>query len=145
MEWWRTHPRLRIGVIILAVIVLGFGAFATWRYIRVRAMRKQMRGEVSLRHILDLYDDCWQYGQKHGGDFPPSLDALVPEYAQASDLKSPLNPRDPEGYLYTPGFRYPPDPGTGNSIVIEDKFGPSVMHERIMIHADGEWGKQLTR
>jgi len=78
---------------------------------------------------------CRQYSREHGGVFPPSFDALFPKYLQdRTALVSPLSPGDPIGYTYTP-----PSPARTDSpdtVVIEDKFAPTLAHVRIVVYAN---------
>jgi hypothetical protein len=79
---------------------------------------------------------CRQYAREHNGVFPPSLDTLFPAYMQdRSKLVSPLNPSEPVGYSYTPP---PPDrTDSPDTIALEDKFAPAVLHKRIVSYANG--------
>jgi len=79
---------------------------------------------------------CRQYSREHGGVYPPSLDTLFPAYLQDhSALVSPLNRAEPLGYTYTP----PPPARTDSpdTVVLEDKFAPSVANNRIVVYANG--------
>jgi hypothetical protein len=70
-----------------------------------------------------------QYAIDHSGNYPPSLDSLVPDYLpDRASLASPLKPSEPLGYIYFPGLNgtSPPD-----AIVLKDKFD-----DRIVIHRD---------
>ena len=80
---------------------------------------------------------CKNYADDHGGNFPPSLDALFPTYLDPGSrflLASKFNPGEPMGYIYTPPK--PGNPAPANPIIIEDKFAPQVKHVRIVVHAD---------
>ena len=83
-----------------------------------------------------IYSACKQYAGEHGGNFPPSLDALFPAYlSDRSALVSPLKPDEPLGYLYTP----PPAAKlkSPDFVVLEDKFAPTLIQRRICCYADG--------
>ncbi len=76
---------------------------------------------------------CKLYANDNGGNFPPSLDALVPTYiSDRSILASPLNPSDPEGYIYTTGLT---DSSPSDTVLLEDKYG-SLKHVRIVVFVD---------
>jgi hypothetical protein len=90
----------------------------------------------SLKRARQLCIACRDYARQHGGSFPASLDALFPTYlTDRSLLGSPLSPDQPAGYTFTP-----PGPGKTDSpdtIVIEDKFAPSIAHIRLVSYANG--------
>jgi len=89
---------------------------------------------MSLRNAKKLCTACRQYASNHQGNFPPSLDALFPDYlTDRSMLASPLMPGEPAGYTYTAGLK---DTGPVNAVVIEDKFAP-LKHHRIVAYVDG--------
>jgi len=78
---------------------------------------------------------CRQYSREHGA-FPPTFDALFPTYLQdRSALVSPLNGAEPIGYTYTPPA--PDRIDSPDTIVIEDKFAPTLTHSRIVSYANG--------
>jgi hypothetical protein len=88
----------------------------------------------SLVNARKLCTACRVYASEHDGNFPGSLDALVPNYLKdRSELASPLMPSEPVGYTYTAGMKYT---GPVNAVVIEDKFGPA-QHVRIVAYVDG--------
>jgi len=72
---------------------------------------------------------CMQYSIDHGGNYPPSLDALVPKYLPGgASLASPLMPNEPTGYIYFPGLT---DASPPDAVLIQDKFD-----RQIVIHRD---------
>jgi hypothetical protein len=82
---------------------------------------------------------CRQYARNNGGVFPPTLDALFPKYlTDRSVLASPLNPSEPVGYTYT--FPGPGKTDSPDTIVLEDKFAPSLAHIRLVVYANGRAG-----
>jgi hypothetical protein len=89
----------------------------------------------SLSNAKDICLACKEYAIDNDGNFPPSLDALFPKYlTDRSVLVSHLLPSEPVGYTYTP-------PGLGktnspDTVVIEDKFAPTLTHDRIVVYAD---------
>ena len=88
-----------------------------------------------------LYMACARYAIDHDNNFPPSLEALVPTYIQASALVSPVKPHEAVGYLYTPGLKFHDDPANVfNKVLIQDKFAPSIEHESVLVYADGSGG-----
>jgi hypothetical protein len=77
---------------------------------------------------------CKSYAIDHGGNYPPSLEALVPTYlSDRRSLASPLMPSAPVGYIYYPGLR---DTSQSNSALIEDKYAPAILHGRLIVYAD---------
>jgi len=76
---------------------------------------------------------CKLYAADNDGKFPPTLDALVPQYVvDSKTLVSPFAPEVPIGYDYTAGLteESPPD-----KVLIEDKFA-SREHQRVVVHVD---------
>jgi hypothetical protein len=58
-----------------------------------------------LSRSKDLWLSCKEYATDHDGNFPPSLEALGPEYVRGRDaLVSLFAPDLPDGYEYTPGL-----------------------------------------
>lgn len=77
---------------------------------------------------------CTRYANDHGGNYPPSLDDLIPHYLPSrSYLASPLMPADPVGYYYRPGLRT--DTGS-DFVLIADRFA-SLDQCGIIIYSDG--------
>jgi len=113
----------------IAVIPIGIGAGS---YVR------SIRGEVQcINHAKIIGLACLTYAQDHGGNFPPSFDALFPTYLDNSSrsiLVSPLMPSEPVGYTYTPGLK---TTSPNQLILVEDKFSPKRIHKRIVLHVDG--------
>ena len=90
----------------------------------------------SMANARQLCLVCRQYSRDHGGVFPPSLDTLFPQYlTDRSKLASPLSPGEPAGYTYT--FPGPGKTDSPDTIVIEDKFAPTLAHNRIVVYANG--------
>jgi len=90
----------------------------------------------SMKNARNICLACRQYAREHGGNYPPSFDTLFPNYMQDRlKLISPLNSAEPVGYTYTP----PPVARTDSpdTVVIEDKFAPTVDHNRIVVYANG--------
>jgi hypothetical protein len=76
------------------------------------------------------------YSRAHAGNFPPTFDALFPQYLQDRVmLASPLSPGDAVGYTYTPPTVARVD--SPDTIVIEDKFAPDLTHHRVVAYANG--------
>ncbi len=93
------------------------------------------REAASRSNAKQLSLACKEYAIDNDGNFPPSLDALFPTYLNnRSLLISPFNPSDPAGYIYTAGLK---DEPPYDAIMIEDKFAPSIEHERIIVYANG--------
>jgi hypothetical protein len=126
-------------VVIIAGVAVNAGImlhsfFQGWNTVTYRA--------TSLRNAVQICHACKEYAGAHSGGYPPTLDALFPEYlTDRSVLVSPYMPREPLGYVYTP-----PGPGktdSADSIVIEDKFAPAsatIGKIRIVAYANGRGG-----
>jgi len=110
-------------------------------FLAVMVFTSTSGGQMRKTEAKSLFDArqiclaCRQYSREHGGVFPPSFDALFPKYLQdRTALVSPLSPGDPIGYTYTP-----PSPARTDSpdtVVIEDKFAPTLAHVRIVVYAN---------
>jgi len=112
------------------VIMLGFAAYLVYHMGSHRSMSAEAQALQNV-HVLGIA--CRQYASDHQDNLPPSLDVLVPTYLKdRSALASPLNPNEPNGYTYTPGYKAA---GPINDIFIEDKFAPA--HHRIVTYVDG--------
>ena len=93
----------------------------------------------SLKNAHEICIACRDYSRAHTGHFPPTFDTLFPQYLQdRSVLVSPLSPSDPVGYIYTPPV--PERVDSPDTVVIEDKYAPSIAHERIVIYANASGG-----
>ena len=116
------------------IAMFAFGALAVyWMMSGGSGMMSKSPVTKSLINAKKLCVACRTYAADHGGNFPPSLEALVPTYLKdRSALASPLMPSEPVGYIYTPGLK---DAGPVNAILIEDKFAPR-QHLRIVAYLD---------
>lgn len=95
--------------------------------------QENAKATKSLSNARQLVTGCKLYAVDHQGQFPPNLDALVPDYmATKTPFASPFLPADPVGYTYHPDHK-DSDPGT--TILIEDKFSPK--HLRVVARIDG--------
>jgi hypothetical protein len=95
----------------------------------------KVKGTKAMAGAMTISRACQAYAGDHAGDFPPSLEALVPAYLpDKSLLSSPLAPKEPSGYTYTPGLRTSAAPG---KVLLEDKFAPAVLSKRVVVHVDG--------
>ena len=93
-------------------------------------------GTKSLQHAKHIRLACVLYANDNNGRFPPSLDALYPDYLQDRQiLISPLSPGTPIGYTYTPGLT---ETSPTNSLLIEDKFAPTLKQKKIVVYVNGE-------
>ena len=92
-------------------------------------------GLRSLNKAKGIYRSCNAYAIDNGGNFPPSLDSLFPDYLSDREvLISPFMPGEPVGYIYTSGLKHTSPAGTP---IIEDKFALSKGHFRVVVYADG--------
>jgi hypothetical protein len=90
----------------------------------------------SLTNARNICLACRQYAREHNGIFPTTLDPLFPKYLpDRSVLASPFNPSEPEGYTYT--FPGPGNTDSPDTIVLEDKFAPTLAHLRLVVYANG--------
>jgi hypothetical protein len=124
-EFFRKYPLIFV-VLIGSVIFLLF----------MRSTKPEGPSVKSMMAARAICLACRQYSREHNGVFPPSLDTLFPTYMQdRSKLVSPLNPSEPVGYTYTP----PPPERTDSpdTIALEDKFAPALLHKRIVSYANG--------
>lgn len=126
---------------VVQLFVLAVIAAVTWDciqgYIAEKKAAPRIAAMNSLAHVEQIVLACKEYAIDNDGNFPPSLDALFPTYFSKKErafLVSPLNPADPVGYIYTPGLK---DAPPSDTIVIEDKFAPSIIHKRIVVYKDG--------
>jgi hypothetical protein len=95
--------------------------------------RDHAKATRSLTQAKQIGLGCKMYAADNDGKFPPTLDALVPQYV--SDSKtfiSPFAPEVPIGYDYTTGLTEESAPDT---VLIEDKFA-SREHQRVIVHVD---------
>lgn len=95
----------------------------------------QERGKAtkSLSNAKQIGLACKLYATDHGGNLPPSLDVLVPDYlADKSILVSPFAPNVPVGYTYTAGLS---DTGPSDTVLLEDSFSNREKF-RVILHAD---------
>jgi hypothetical protein len=133
LSFIRKHPTFAVAILCMLVF-LGVMLLPPTG---AAALRKTEAKSLANARKICLV--CRQYSREHAGLFPPSLDTLFPQYLQdRSILASPLQPAEPVGYTYTP-----PGPGLTDSpttIVIEDKFAPSLGHIRLVIYANGSGG-----
>jgi len=125
LELFRKYPLIGV-VLIASVIFLLF----------MRSSKPQGTGVKAMTSARVICLACRQYAREHNGVFPASLDLLFPKYLpDRSKLVSPLNPSEPIGYNYT----QPPPERTDSPdwIAIEDKFGTTVLHKRVVSYANG--------
>jgi hypothetical protein len=127
---------LRITVVSI-IIAAGVGVFG-WFF-----LDSLLQGYSGMQHLTEsvlneqkIFHACKRYASEHSGSFPPSLEALFPDYlSDRSVLVSPLNPEVPLGYIYTPPTAK--DKDSPDFVVIEDEYAPSVMQRRFCCCADG--------
>ena len=122
---------LVIAVVVIALVVFGVALSLP----KFGGPPLRMPEVQSLSNAREIAIACIAYAGDHEGNFPPSLDAVVPTYLKdRAHLASPLNPSDPNGYIYTPGLKYEqPDV----AVLIEDKFAQSLKHDRVVVYTDG--------
>jgi hypothetical protein len=122
-------------LVVLVRIWPYLGMIREWRRPSARSSRQE-RG---------LFYACESYAADHDGDFPPSLEALVPKYAPAAMLVSPEKPHEADGYIYTPGLRNDGGAADTNKVLIQDKFAPEMEHREVFVYADGNAGSREIR
>jgi len=97
-------------------------------------VQEKGKATKSMSNAKQLATACKLYAIDNKGKFPPTLQALVPDYLANKDIfPSPFRPEVPLGYEYTPGLTATSPP---NTVLIEDKFAPEVAHERVVAHVD---------
>jgi Zn-dependent protease with chaperone function len=115
-------------VTVAIIAILASIALPAFKGVQEKALEAR-----SLNNAKGIGLLCKRYAADHGGNYPPSLDALIPTYfPDSSVLVSPLMPGEPEGYNYTPGLT---DTGPPDIVLIEDKFAPR-NHVRIVVYSD---------
>ena len=76
---------------------------------------------------------CKLYALDNGGKFPPTLQALLPDYLpDAKIFVSPFAPEVPVGYTYTAGLT---EKSPAATVLLEDKFAARE-HLRVIVHVD---------
>jgi hypothetical protein len=117
--WKRTALIIAITVAAIAVLVAIF----------LPTLRRRATENAALFNGKTLGLCCKQYAIDHDGNYPPSLEVLVPKYLpDRIYLASPLRPSEPIGYTYFPGLK---DTSPSDAILLKDKFD-----SRIVIYAD---------
>lgn len=87
----------------------------------------------SLSHAKQIGIACKLYALDNNGKFPPSLEALVPDYLPDAKLfVSPFAPEVPVGYSYTAGLT---ESSPAETVLIEDKFA-SRESRRVIVRVD---------
>lgn len=101
----------------------------------VGEMQDSAKSTKSLMHAKQIVIACKRYATEHEGQYPPSLEALVPKYlGDASALTSPFQKdQTGTGYEYWPGLTDKPPP---NTVVVRDAFD-SKRGRRALARADG--------
>jgi hypothetical protein len=119
------YPRWKRTIIVLAIAI----ATAVLLAALLPAIELRATENRSLENGKTLGFCCKEYAIDHGGNYPPSLDVLVPHYLpDRIYLASPLMPGEPVGYIYFPGLK---DTSPADAVLLKDKFDPA-----IVIHAD---------
>jgi hypothetical protein len=97
-------------------------------------VQKKGKATKSLSNAKQLATACKLYAVDNSGKFPPTLQALVPDYlASPAIFASPFRPEVPMGYDYKAGLT---DTSAAGLVLIEDKFAPEVGHVRVVSHVD---------
>ena len=97
-------------------------------------MSEKGKATKSLAQAKQIGVACKLYAADHDGKYPPTLDALLPDYlADNKVLVSPFAPDEPMGYTYHPGLTEKSPPAT---ILLEDQYAPSVAGQKVVIRAD---------
>jgi len=129
VDFFRKHPVIGVAVICMLVF---FGVMMA----PPNAAQKLKNAEVkSMTNARKLCLACRDYSRQHAGNFPPTFDALFPQYLQDRGmLASPMSPGDAIGYTYTP----PPvaKVDSPDTVVIEDKSAPSLTGHRVVVYAN---------
>ena len=95
--------------------------------------RDKAKATKSLNQARQIGLGCKLYAADNGGKFPPTLEALVPEYVTDSKIFiSPFAPEFPMGYDYTAGLT---EESPSDKVLIEDRFA-SGEHQRVVVRVD---------
>jgi hypothetical protein len=95
--------------------------------------RDKAKGVKSLANAKQIGMGCKMYAADNDGKFPPTLDALVPDYVpDAKTFISPFAPEVPMGYDYTAGLT---EQSPSDKVLLEDKFA-SRENQRVVVHVD---------
>ncbi len=117
---------LRNNTAIVIAIVIAASAVLVAIFIPAQKLGTTEAAAMSNAKMLGL--GCMQYSINHGGNYPPSLDALAPDYLPSgASLTSPLMPSNPIGYTYHPGLT---DTSPADAILLEDKFDSRIVIRR---------------
>jgi len=91
----------RIIVVFVAFLALALFLIPGGSRVQIRSLETK-----SMNNAKQIGFACHTYAVDHGGNYPPSLDALFPTYLpDRSILISPFKPGEPIGYIYTPGLK----------------------------------------
>ena len=97
-------------------------------------VQERSKATKSLSNAKQIVTACKIYAADYRGKFPPTLQALVPDYLpDAKIFISPFAPEVPMGFTYTAGLT---DTSRAEAILVEDKFA-SREHHRVVAHVDG--------
>jgi len=127
---WRTFFATTLTVSWLGVIGFSwFTANVVLEEVKTKAMLTK-----SLSNEKQIAIACKLYAGDNDGEFPPSLESLVPQYVPDPQIFiSPFAPGTPMGYEYTTGLY---DTYNADIILIVDKFAPQ-KHYSVEAHVDG--------
>lgn len=126
----------------LAGLIMGYASFALIPIIAILAgIALPVFGEVQTRGLetkalsngKSIAAACKLYATDNKGDFPPTLEALVPDYINDRCVFiCPFDPMEPLGYTVYPGKET--DPAT-NVLVVSKSM--SKRKRRVVVHVDG--------
>ena len=121
-----------LGYIFTFLLVASFVGMIA---LSVGAMRESARSTNSLSNAKQIVMGCKLYARDHGGEFPASLDELIPQYLHdPAVLISPFQKdKNATGYEYTPGLTEKAPPET---IIVRDAF-LSGRKKRAVARVDG--------
>ena len=126
----------------LAGLIMGYASFALIPIIAILAgialpvfSEVQIRGleTKALSNGKQIATACKIYAMDNKGNFPPTLEALVPDYiSERSVFICPFDPAEPFGYTFYPGKET--DPAT-NVLLVSKSL--SKRKRRVVVHVDG--------
>ena len=97
-------------------------------------VQERSKATKSLSNAQQIAVACKIYATDYHGQFPPTMQALVPDYLlDAKGFISPFAPEVPMGFTYTAGLT---ETSPAKTVLLEDKFAAR-QHLRIVVHVDG--------
>jgi hypothetical protein len=115
----------------LCLMMMVFGAWLMAASRGIHSGHSNMSMEIkTLNNAKQIGYACHLYAADHDGSYPESLNELFPDYLpNRAILTSPLEPGNPDPYIYKPGLKESSPAGT---ILLQLKF----KSDRLVVHVD---------